>query len=279
MKRRARYDGGMRPPLNLDAYLERIRYEGGLRPDYDTLAALLGAHMARIPFENLDVLLGRPIRLDLEHLQDKLVRARRGGYCFEHATLFAAVLERIGFRLRRHSARVLVAAPRTEVPRTHMFLTVSLPGGPVVVDPGFGALAPRVPVPLAEGMHAQIAGERHAMVRDGNRWLLRAHTDDKEVDAWVSTLEEDNPADFAMGNHYTSTYPASPFVNRILLRALTPEGRVSVMNRDVTVRRGSVSESTKLADRAALRALLERDFGFDLPEVEQIRVPSIPEWA
>ena len=56
---------------------------------------LLEAHIAHIPFENFDVLLGRPVRLDLEGLQSKLVMSRRGGYCFEHATLFAAVLERL----------------------------------------------------------------------------------------------------------------------------------------------------------------------------------------
>jgi N-hydroxyarylamine O-acetyltransferase len=81
------------------------------QPTFETLAGLLHAHMLRIQFENLDVLLGRPVRLDLDSLQDKLVRARRGGYCFEHATLFAAVLEKLGFQPVRHAARV-VCSPR-----------------------------------------------------------------------------------------------------------------------------------------------------------------------
>jgi N-hydroxyarylamine O-acetyltransferase len=65
-----------------------------------------------IAFENFDVLLGRPIRLDLASLQDKLVRRRRGGYCFEQVTLFAAVLERLGFAPVRHTARVIRVVPR-----------------------------------------------------------------------------------------------------------------------------------------------------------------------
>ena len=138
----------MTSPINLDAYFNRIRWGGNTRPTYDTLAQLVHAHMQHIPFENLDVLLGRGIRIDLESIQNKLVHARRGGYCFEHATLFAAVLEQLGFQPTCHSSRVVLLFPRTEAPRTHMFLTVPLPEGTFVVDPGFGSLAPRVPVPL-----------------------------------------------------------------------------------------------------------------------------------
>ncbi|HEX5121746.1 MAG TPA: arylamine N-acetyltransferase, partial [Rhodanobacteraceae bacterium] len=92
--------------LDLDAYLARIGWTGGREPTFATLAGILRAHVRTIPFENLDVLLGRAIDLDLRALQRKLVHARRGGYCFEHATLFAAVLEALGFAPLRHSARV-----------------------------------------------------------------------------------------------------------------------------------------------------------------------------
>ena len=65
---------------------------------------------------------------------------------------------------------------------------------------------------------------------------------------------------------------------RMMLRALTADGRVGVMNRDVTLWRGDDVEAFQLADRAAPRALLVAHFGFDLPDVEQLRVPTIPEW-
>jgi N-hydroxyarylamine O-acetyltransferase len=265
--------------FDLDTYLDRIGWAGEIRQDLRSLTGLLGAHMARIPFENLDVLLGRPIRLDLERVQEKLVRARRGGYCFEHGTLFAAALEALGFEPARHTARVVVVVPRSAAPRTHMFLSVPVAEGTFVVDPGFGALAPRVPVPLLEGEPARVADEAHWMVRDGRDWILRAQVGEKGVDAWVSTLEVENPVDFEMGNHFTSTHPASPFVNRIMMRALTADGRVSVMNRDVNIWHGNRAEARQMADRAALRSLLIEHFGFDLPEVERLRVPSIPEWS
>jgi N-hydroxyarylamine O-acetyltransferase len=269
----------MSAPLDLDAYLARIAWRGSLSPTAGALAGLLHAHMAAIPFENLDVLLGRPVRLDLESLQAKLVHRRRGGYCFEHATLFAAVLERVGFAPVTHTARVTVFVPRSEAPRTHMFLTVTLPEGTFVLDPGFGGLAPRVPVPLVDGALVRFGGEEHSMAQDGAHWILRAKRGDTMVDAWVTTLERDYPIDFELGNHFTSTHPWSQFKSRLMLRALLPDGRVSAMNRDVTIARGGQTETLRLPDRAALRALLAEHFGFDLPEVEELRIPSEPDWA
>ena len=82
------------------------------------------ADMAAIPFQNLDVLLGRGVRVDLESVADKLVTGRRGGYCFEHGTLFQAALRALGVEATAHAARVLLVAPKAEAPGTHMFLTI-----------------------------------------------------------------------------------------------------------------------------------------------------------
>ena len=167
--------------IDLDAYFARIGWRGATDATYDTLAGLLRAHLRHVPFENLDVLLGRDIALDLAALQDKLVRARRGGYCFEHATLFAAVLEALGFAPVRHAARVVLVAPRGEVPRTHMFLSVPLAEGTFVVDPGFGNIAPGAPLPLDERRSAQQSAS-HWMARAGADWVLHARKDGAVVD-------------------------------------------------------------------------------------------------
>jgi N-hydroxyarylamine O-acetyltransferase len=265
--------------VETERYLARIGWGGSTRAAYDTLAGLLRAHVERIPFENLDVLLGRGVRLDLESLQEKLVQRRRGGYCFEHATLFAAVLESLGFDVVRHSARVVLVVPRTQAPRSHMLLTVSLAQGRVVVDPGFGGHTPRAPVPLVPGERVSVDAEEHWMARDGDHWVLRTRTPEREMDLWVSTLEDDNLVDFEVANHYVSSHPASGFVNRLMLRAHTHGGRVHVMNREVTEWRGGTVHTRELADRRELRVLLCESFGFDLPEVEGLRVPQVPEWT
>jgi len=262
----------------LAAYLNRIQWGGPTAPTLETLSTLLRAHMQAIPFENFDVLLGRPVSLDRDAVVDKLVRARRGGYCFEHATLFARALDDLGFAVARHSARVTLMFKRHEVGRLHMFLTVTLRDRVFVVDPGFGGPAALEPVPLTDAGLDRPDGATHWMARDGNFWALRTTVAGEARDAWVSTLERDHPADFVVANHYTATHPASPFVNRLMLSRFTADGRVSVLNRDATIRKGGETRTFLLGDRAALRALVADHLGFDLAEVDGLRVPSIPEW-
>jgi len=248
------------------SYLKRIGYTGSYVPTLDTLAAIAALHPRAIPFENLDVLLGRPPRLDHASLRAKLVASRRGGYCFEHATLCAAELEALGFTVARHSARVVMATPRDQAPRTHMFLTVL----DHVIDPGFGGQAPLAPVPL-DGSRT-LGGHRIVRNADGIELWYRDQI------LWISSLEHDIPIDFEMANHYTATYPASWFVQRLMLARFTPEGAVRLMNRDLTIERGKETTKRQLADRTELQDVLAEYFDIEC-DVSQLRVPTIPEWA
>lgn len=252
--------------MDLDAYFARIGWTGPRTPTPDVLAGVLAHHMDAIPFENLDVLLGCPPRLDLPSLEAKLVGARRGGYCYEHTTLFAAVLGELGFEVALHSARVILFTPRSASPRTHMFATV----GDVMIDPGFGGLAPRVPVPR-DGTPAG----NHRLVRDGVDTVLE-HAGQR---LWVSSFEHDIPIDFEMANHFTATHPSSPFTRGLMMRAFIPGGEVRIRGRDLTVTRGGDTHTRPVADRSELRAIVAEHFGFDLPAIETMLVPSIPEWT
>jgi N-hydroxyarylamine O-acetyltransferase len=265
--------------FSAEGYFDRIGWHGSLEPTLETLTALSRAHIARIPFENLDVLLGRGVRIDRASVYAKLVTARRGGYCYEHSTLFAAALEHAGFVPRLHAARVIGIRPRAEAPRTHMFLSVDMDGTTYVVDPGFGGHGPLVPVPLGEHREVRDGPDAHRMIRRDGEWVLEADIGGVMTPLWTSTLEAESPIDFVMANHFIATWSESPFVQRLMLRVLTKDGRVSVMNRDVTIARDGTLEKSQLKDRAALRALLDREFGIDLPEVETLRIPSVPEWT
>jgi N-hydroxyarylamine O-acetyltransferase len=265
--------------FDLHVYFGRIGWQGPLDATLPTLTRLLRAHMRAIPFENLDVLLGRGVRVDLDSVFAKLVTAGRGGYCFEHSTLLAAALTHAGFAPVAHAARVVMVVPRSAAPRTHMFLSVTIAGTTYVLDPGFGGHGPLVPLPLVEDHEVREGTDVHRFVRHNGEWVLETLIAGAMTPLWISTLDADSPIDFVMANHFTSTWPDSPFVNRLMLRALTPDGRVTVMNRDVTVRRGAASETRELADRRALRRLLVEHFGFDLPEAERVRVPTVAEWT
>lgn len=266
--------------FDFDAYAARIGWTGGQTAAWSTLTGVLQAHMTAIPFENLDVLLGRSVRLDLDAVAAKLVDARRGGYCFEHGTLVQAALAHLGFAPVAHTARVLLMTPRAQAPLTHMCLTVIVDGERYVLDPGFGGHGPVVPVPLS-GEAATHGRDAHRLIRSGQDWVLEATIDGQRTALWCATLEPAEPADVVMGNHFVSTFPASPFVNNLMLRAITPAGRISVFNRDVTVRASDRDgvERRSLADRGDLRRLLAGSFGFDLPGADTLRVPAVAEWG
>jgi N-hydroxyarylamine O-acetyltransferase len=148
-----------------------------------------------------------------------------------------------------------------------------------ILDPGFGGPGPLVPVPLVEGHEVRHGHDLHRLVRHDGEWVLEGLVNGAMKPLWTSPVTPELPVDFALANHYVSTFPDSPFVTRIMIRALTAEGRVAAMNRDVTVRRANATDTYQLADRAALRMLVARNFGFDLPDLEQLRVPSVPEWS
>jgi N-hydroxyarylamine O-acetyltransferase len=262
--------------FDLDGYLARIGWTGPRAATFATAAGVLRAHMTLIPFENLDVLLGRGVRIDPDSVYDKLVASGRGGYCFEHGTLLQSALTHLRFDPVVHTARVVLLRPRSEAAQTHMFLTVQLDGRRFVLDPGFGGHAPMVPVPIDSD--ARDGPDVHRMVNRGHEWVLEAQLDGTWTPLWSSTLEPAEPVDFVMANHFVSTFPTSPFVTNLMMRAMTPTARVSVMNRVVTRRHDGGEEKQVLESRTALRSLLNEHFGFDLPEAECLRVPSVAEW-
>lgn len=264
--------------FDLPAYLGRIGYRGSLAPDLDALKGLLAAHMNAIPFENFDVLFGRPIRLDLASLQEKIVAGGRGGYCFEQGALFLAALRALGFDAWPRTARVVLVFKPDAAPRGHMHLMVRTPEGVFVADPGLGGFSCRAPIPL-DGTPVRDGDETYAIETDGRRRVLRVETSERRFDAWIAGFDDDNWIDFEVANHWFSTHPDSPMADRAMLRAMVPGGRLTVMNRDVTIRADGVTTRTELADRASLRRLVRETCGFDCPEIETMRVPSAPGWS
>ena len=161
--------------LDLDGYLARL---GTARrePDHDALAELHEAHVRTFTFDNIDVLLRQHPGVGLDAVQEKFVGRGRGGYCFEHSTIFAAALERLGYDVRRHLGRVGDPATGTQQGRTHMVVEVTVDGQRLLCDPGFGMSLLR-PIPLADGAEDDyLPGWRYRVRRtpDGD-WALDRH--------------------------------------------------------------------------------------------------------
>jgi N-hydroxyarylamine O-acetyltransferase len=139
-----------RDAIDLDRYLARIGYRGTPRADLDTLCALTELHPAAIPFEAIDVLLGRPVDLSPAAIQAKLIDGGRGGYCFEHNSLLKRVLAALGFTVDGLLARVswMRAPEEPPLPLTHMALRVTIGGERWLADVGFGSCVAGAPLRL-----------------------------------------------------------------------------------------------------------------------------------
>jgi N-hydroxyarylamine O-acetyltransferase len=214
--------------LDLDAYLARIGFDGERVPTIETLTALHRAHTTSIPFENLEIMLGRPILLDVHSVQNKLIGHRRGGYCYEHVTIFAATLEQLGFRFTALSGRVTLGAEAIRRPPTHALIVVEFEDGRRwLCDVGFGR-GPLEPIELVAGNEVEQSGwplrltsaplGTDAEVFHPDQWTLwqRSSVDGKVVwlDRHVFTLNPQYPADYVVGNHFVSTSAHSPFTTR-----------------------------------------------------------------
>jgi N-hydroxyarylamine O-acetyltransferase len=247
--------------LELGAYAARTGYRGGWDPTLETLQNLHLAHATSIPFENLDVLLGRPIRLDLESLWAKLVLGGRGGYCFEQNALFAAVLEEVGFTVTRLAARVRAGASSTIRPRSHMILAVEAEGSRWLADVGFGGTGLLGPLRLRTGEAEEHGGWTHRLVVDGGVHVLQALVSDRWVDQYGFTLEAQYPVDYEVSNYYTSTHPQSIFRKMLMVQLPGVERRVLLQNRKLIEQRVEGSTETVVEGDEGLLEVLATRFG------------------
>ena len=250
--------------LDLEAYLERIGYSGRLQPVPAVLEAIHLAHATHIPFENLDILLKRPIRLDLASLQAKLVTGGRGGYCFEQNLLFSAVLQRLGFSVTQLAARVLYRS-RRKLPRTHILLLVESAGAAWLADVGFGLEGLLLPVPFGSGREARQFAWTYRVVETNGEWTLQSLRSDSWTGLYSFSLAPQLAVDFEPANHYTATHPDSRFVRTLTAQLPTPEVRYLLRNRELVLDRGGTATRRVLADDDELLAVLAEVFGLRFP--------------
>ncbi len=262
--------------LDLDAYLRRVGWRGPARPDLDTLRGLVAAHLAAIPFENLDPFLGLPVPLYLAALERKLVARGRGGYCFEQNRFFSAVLEAIGFVVSGLAARVMWQSPEDAIrPRSHMLLRVELDGAAYVVDVGFGGVGLTGVLRLEAETEQATPHEpfRLLLPADGD-WRLQAKLGGEWTSLYRFDLQRQYPPDYEASNYYVSTHPASQFVTGLMMARAAPDRRLSLSNRQFTVRHypSGKSERQTLHSADDIRAVLEREFLIRLPDAPNLRV-------
>ncbi len=247
--------------MHLNDYLARIGYTGPLRLDDDTLAALHRAHLLAIPYENLDIHLGQYLALDERAIFDKLVTARRGGWCYEMNGLFAWALREIGFPVKLLAGAVNRPALGPGADANHLALLVELER-PYLADVGFGN-GFLLPLPLAAGHYTQ-GHLTYQLAQEADRWQFHNHA--YGGPGFDFDLTPHALTDFGEKSHDLQTSPASNFVHLTVCHRFTPDGIISLRGavlRGVTAR--GLTE-TVIESEAAYRQVLREQFDLHLPE-------------
>lgn len=251
--------------ISVDRYLERIGYSGTLKLSAEVLGALHLAHSEAVPFENLDIHLGRAIPGDPQALYDKMVVNRRGGYCFEQNGLFADMLERLGFRLRRVLGRTTFGAPAPR-PRGHLLSLVEVEGRPWIADVGFGGHGLLEPVPFEIGPVHRSGDAAYRIVHSAGGGL------ELEMQAeagWKSLYWFDEAPcyqiDIDVMNFYHSHSADSFFYQNRVVALAGRECRKTLTNAELKTISGSKTEARLIADEESYVKVLADEFGIVLP--------------
>jgi N-hydroxyarylamine O-acetyltransferase len=224
--------------IDLNAYCRRVGYDGPRTATLETLRALHLLQPQAIAFENLDPLLGRPVRLDPASLERKLLHEGRGGYCYEQNLLFAHVLRRLGFEVTEHAARVLWSLPPgVHTPRVHMLLSVGLDGERYLVDVGFGGNVMTAPVLLNAPGEQPTPHEPFRVVKEGDFYTVQFKMRGEWLKLYRFDLSEQLQPDHEAGNWFVATHPESIFVNGLLGARAEPDRRYALMNNSLSVHR------------------------------------------
>ena len=255
--------------MRLGRYLERVSYDANVRPDMDTLHGLQHAHVCSVPFENLDVQLGRPLTTSVQEAFDKIVCRKRGGWCYEQNGLFGWVLSEIGFDVTRAAAAVMRAERGDVSEANHLTLLVRLPGTEEtwLADVGFGGSLLR-PIRLEACEHLHVPYRLGLRRLDDGHWQFWEDPGNGEFsyDFRAETASEDA---LSRQCELLQTDPDSVFVLNLVAQIRSP-GRHAALRGRILTRRDSTGEHvTTLGSADQLLQVLADEFGLDVPEVAE----------
>jgi N-hydroxyarylamine O-acetyltransferase len=249
--------------MDIAAYLARIGVIGPIDLTAETLRRLHLAHLYTVPFENLDISLGREIVCDEERFFHKIVELQRGGFCYELNGAFAALLRRLGFRVTLLSARVSREDGGASPDFDHLALRVDL-DEPWLVDVGFGDSFLE-PLRLKPEIEQEQDGRRFRMVAVGEVLIVQRKL---AQGVWKSlyqfTLQPRQLADFEARCRFQQTSPESHFTRQRVCTLPTSNGRITLSDLKLIRTTGEVRDECSLPDEEEWRATLLAYFGVRL---------------
>jgi N-hydroxyarylamine O-acetyltransferase len=213
-----------------------------------------------------------PVRLDIESLQQKLVRDGRGGYCFEQNLFLSHVLTTLGFKVTGLAARVMWNMPEGIVPpRSHMLVRIDLEGQTYLADVGFGGLTLTGPLLLERGIEQSTPHEPFRLAGGGDEFVMQAKIAGNWKPLYRFTLHEQLVPDYEVTNWYLSNHPNSRFVNSLMAARSTADRRYALNNNEFAVHHlNGPTERRTLTSVIELRDALEGPFRVTLPDAPEL---------
>ncbi len=254
--------------MNIDAYLRRIEYNGPRGATCETLRELHRQHLFTVPFENLDIPLGSPIRLDFRQIYDKVVTRRRGGFCYELNGLFGELLSAMGFPVQMLSARVRREDGGFGPEFDHMLLKVELEE-PWLVDVGFGDSFVD-PIVFRAGGADQVNGHRYVVAAAGEEWHLLREDEKGQVPLYAFRDVPRVLSDYGEMCSFHQVSPESHFTKSWICSRATSDGRVTLANMRLIVTRGGRREEIELSTPGDLRRCLREFLGIEFDEAADL---------
>ncbi|MBB5518707.1 arylamine N-acetyltransferase family protein [Amphiplicatus metriothermophilus] len=252
----------------LERYFRRIGYAGALRPDLETLRGLMRAHLAAVPFENLDVQLGRPVDLNSERIFEKIVARRRGGWCYEMNGIFGWALGELGFEVARLAGGVRRDQAGDAALGNHLCLLVRLDGRPWLADVGFGGSLLE-PLPLEPLERDQPPFRLRLSQAGGGFWRYTEDADGAPFSFDFAPAPADESL-LAAKCAWLQSDPASPFVQNLVAQKRLADRHISLRGRVLKELTAEGARKRVLETADELVETLRETFGLDEPDAARL---------
>ena len=248
--------------IDIESCLERIEYKGPTEPTLDTLRGLQKAFLLKVPFENLDIHLGRRISLGSESIYKKIVTGKEGDFATNAIYFFSISSVGLGFQVKYLSARMVKGSSLTPE-YDHMVLLVRLQYD-YLVDVGNGQSC-REPLRIDGSNWAASEGYTYRAGSHGKDYALYFR---QPEGAWTPrflfTLTPRDRAEFSDMCHYHQTSPDSIFTKHRLVTIATPEGRVTLTDRQLSITKGAERQERGIDSEEEYLEILKEYFGIEI---------------
>ena len=258
--------------IKVKKYLERIGYDGPLEPTAEVLKNLHACHVYAVPFENLNIHMDRPVSLDVDHIYEKVLTDRRGGYCYELNTLFATLLQHIGFDLYFSLGRVLYGYSEGlyERAQTHALVMTKIDGELWLSDVSFGN-GLLESIKLDEGEVTQI-NQRYLVTREDDLYVISIWVKDSWSRLFATDTRPVYKCDLEILNYFSSTSDKSVFTQRPFCTLPTPTGRVTIDGKNLIERHADESVTSPIDSLEDYSRLMTEKFGIPQRESRLVKV-------